>query len=165
PVIIDAATITPTVVTSHRNMKCRMADGRRTPARCATIALQNPLARPPHAVFGLKTFIDKTTVPRKPKTSVETKPPDATASAANGKTSAPETKKKSRVANAPAKKKKAAPPKKPRAKAPGKTAAEPTDDQIRLRAYFLAEHRHKLSLPGDSNHDWIEARRQLLEES
>jgi len=127
--------------------------------------LQNPLARPPHGVFGLKTFTDKTTVPRKPKTSVETKPADATASAANGKTSAPETKKKSRVANAPAKKKKAAAPKKPSAKAPGKTAVEPTDEQIRLRAYFLAERRHKLSLPGDSNHDWIEARRQLIEES
>ena len=93
-------------------------------------------------------------MPRKPKTSVETKPADAATSATNGKTSAPETKKK-----------KAAPPKKPRAKAPGKTAAEPTDDQIRLRAYFLAERRHKLSLPGDSNHDWVEARRQLIEES
>ena len=104
-------------------------------------------------------------MPRKPKTSVETKPAGATASAANGKTSAPETKKKSRVANAPAKKKKAAAPKKPSAKAPGKTAVEPTDEQIRLRAYFLAERRHKLSLPGDSNHDWIEARRQLIEES
>ena len=42
---------------------------------------------------------------------------------------------------------------------------EPTDEQIRLRAYFLAELRHKLSLPGDSNHDWIEARRQLIEEA
>ena len=104
-------------------------------------------------------------MPRKPKTSVETKPADAATSATNGKTSAPETKKKSRVANAPAKKKKAAPPKKPSAKAPAKTPVEPTDEQIRLRAYFLAERRHKLSLPGDSKHDWIEARRQLIEES
>jgi len=127
--------------------------------------LQNPLARPPHGVFGLKTFTDKTTVPRKPKTSVETKPADAATSATNDKTSAPETKKKSRAANTPTKKKKAAPPKKPSAKVPAKTAAEPTDDQIRLRAYFLAERRHKLSLPGDSNHDWVEARRQLIEES
>jgi hypothetical protein len=105
-------------------------------------------------------------VPRKSKTSVETKPAEeAPASAANGKTSAPETKKKSRAAAAPSKKKKTVPPKKPSAKSAAKTTFEPTDDQIRLRAYFLAERRHKLSLPGDSNHDWIEARRQLIEES
>jgi hypothetical protein len=42
---------------------------------------------------------------------------------------------------------------------------EPTDDEIRIRAYFLAERRIQLSLPGDSAHDWIEARRQLIEES
>jgi hypothetical protein len=41
---------------------------------------------------------------------------------------------------------------------------EPTDDEIRIRAYFLAERRIQLSLPGDSAHDWIEARRQLIEE-
>ena len=77
-------------------------------------------------------------------------------------------KKKSRVAAAPAKKKKSETQK----KSAGKQATpasnppiEPTDEQIRLRAYFLAELRHKLSLPGDSNHDWIEARRQLIEEA
>jgi hypothetical protein len=42
---------------------------------------------------------------------------------------------------------------------------EPTDEEIRIRAYFLAERRIQLSLPGDSAHDWIEARRQLIEES
>lgn len=42
---------------------------------------------------------------------------------------------------------------------------EPTDDEIRIRAYFLAERRMQLSLPGDSAHDWIEARRQLIEEA
>jgi len=42
---------------------------------------------------------------------------------------------------------------------------EPTDEEIRIRAYFLAERRHQLSQPGDSAHDWIEARRQLIEEA
>jgi hypothetical protein len=42
---------------------------------------------------------------------------------------------------------------------------EPSDDAIRIRAYFLGERRARLSLPGDSAHDWIEARRQLLEEA
>jgi hypothetical protein len=49
--------------------------------------------------------------------------------------------------------------------ASGSAPKEPTDDAIRLRAYFLAERRARLSLPGDSAHDWIEARRQLLEEA
>jgi len=88
-------------------------------------------------------------VPRKTKTLVGTKPVDGAAtSAGNGKTSAPETKKKLRVPKAATTKKKALAPKKPSARA-ARTPVEPTDDQIRLRAYFLAERRHKLSLPGD----------------
>jgi hypothetical protein len=42
---------------------------------------------------------------------------------------------------------------------------EPTDEAIRIRAYFIAERRIQLSLQGDSAHDWIEARRQLIEEA
>jgi len=42
---------------------------------------------------------------------------------------------------------------------------EPSDEEIRLRAYFIAERRIQLSLQGDSDHDWIEARRQLIEEA
>jgi hypothetical protein len=118
-----------------------------------------------HAVFGLKTFSHTKTVPRKPKTSVEPKLAEtAAAPASNGKASAPEPKKKARTAAAPAKKKKPAAPKKPVAATANRTI-EPSDDEIRLRAYFIAERRHKLSLPGDSNHDWIEARRQLIEEA
>ncbi len=109
---------------------------------------------------------------RKPKTTVENKAADdGAAPSTNGKVNAPEPKKKSRAAATPAKKKKPAIAKKSPAKEPAaaksaaSTRAEPTDDEIRLRAYFLAERRHRLSLPGDSNHDWIEARRQLIEEA
>ena len=111
---------------------------------------------------------------RKPKTPVEDKPGgNADAPSANGKVSAPEPKKKARGGATPAKKKKPAPAKKPSTKQSTTSATkpaasrpvEPTDDEIRLRAYFLAERRHKLSLPGDSAHDWIEARRQLIEEA
>ncbi|MGZ9271611.1 MAG: hypothetical protein ACXW6T_21005 [Candidatus Binatia bacterium] len=42
---------------------------------------------------------------------------------------------------------------------------EPSDEEIRIRAYFIAEQRIRLSLQGDSDHDWIEARRQLVEEA
>ena len=84
--------------------------------------------------------------------------------------SAPEPKKK---AAATGKKKKPAAAKKASAKKPATPATkptasrpvEPTDDEIRIRAYFLAERRHQLALPGDSAHDWIEARRQLIEEA
>lgn len=39
---------------------------------------------------------------------------------------------------------------------------EPTDEEIRLRAYFIAERRHRLDLPGDADSDWLEAKRQLV---
>jgi hypothetical protein len=109
-------------------------------------------------------------VPRKPKTPVDSEPPDNPGSqSANGKSNGAEPKKKLRAAVPPAKKKKVAAPKKSPAKKPAtataKAPVEPTDQQISLRAYFLAERRHKLSLPGDSAHDWIEARRQLIEEA
>jgi Protein of unknown function (DUF2934) len=135
--------------------------------------LQNPLAPPRHAVFGLSTFKTENPVAKKPKTAVENKPADEAAPpSANGKVTAPEPKKKERAATTPAKKKKPAAAKKSPAKEPATSATkpaarpvEPTDDEIRLRAYFLAERRHQLALPGDSNHDWIEARRQLIEEA
>jgi hypothetical protein len=131
--------------------------------------LQNPLAPERHGVFALKTFTTKTPVPRKPKSGVENKPADnAEPQSANGKTNGAEPKKKVRAAAAVKKKKPAAPKKsaekKPTAPVP-KAGGEPTDEEIRLRAYFIAERRHKLSLPGDSSHDWIEARRQLIEEA
>ena len=39
-----------------------------------------------------------------------------------------------------------------------------SDEAIRTRAYFIAEQRARLAIPGDANSDWIEARRQLLAE-
>jgi hypothetical protein len=41
---------------------------------------------------------------------------------------------------------------------------EPSDQEIRMRAYFIAERRHRLGLVGDSNSDWLVAKRQLLSE-
>jgi hypothetical protein len=43
-------------------------------------------------------------------------------------------------------------------------SGEPTDEEIRIRAYFISERRHRLALPGDATADWAEARRQLLTE-
>ena len=93
-------------------------------------------------------------------------------SAANG-SSVAAPKKKSR--SAPAKPKAKKPAAKKTTPQPSRGASkkassspdlrEPTDEEIRIRAYFLAERRIQLSLPGDSAHDWIEARRQLIEEA
>jgi len=49
---------------------------------------------------------------------------------------------------------------------PKKTSGIPplTDEEIQLRAYFISERRHRLGLLGDSNSDWLEAKRQLLSE-
>lgn len=42
---------------------------------------------------------------------------------------------------------------------------EPSDADIRLRAYFIAEHRVQRALQGDPANDWLEAKRQLLKEA
>src|SRR5437773_8947724 len=42
------------------------------------------------------------------------------------------------------------------------TMTEPSDDAIRLRAYFISERRRRFALPGNAESDWVEAKRQLL---
>ncbi|MDD5350335.1 MAG: DUF2934 domain-containing protein [Chthoniobacteraceae bacterium] len=44
-------------------------------------------------------------------------------------------------------------------------APKVTPADIALRAYFIAEKRQKLGLPGDSTSDWVEAERQLKAEA
>ena len=42
---------------------------------------------------------------------------------------------------------------------------ELSDDAVRLRAYFISERRRRFALPGDTESDWLEAKRQLLAEA
>jgi hypothetical protein len=42
---------------------------------------------------------------------------------------------------------------------------EPSDEEIRLRAYFISKHRRRFVLPGDADSDWREAKQQLRSES
>jgi hypothetical protein len=42
---------------------------------------------------------------------------------------------------------------------------EPSEDAVRLRAYFISERRRRFALPGDNESDWLEAKRQLLAEA
>jgi Protein of unknown function (DUF2934) len=62
--------------------------------------------------------------------------------------------------------KKSAPAQKARDTMPTKvgTMKGPSDEEIRLRAYFISERRRRFALPGDADSDWLEARRQLLSE-
>jgi hypothetical protein len=45
------------------------------------------------------------------------------------------------------------------------TSGEPSEEVIRLRAYFISERRRRFALPGDAESDWLEAIRQLLAET
>jgi hypothetical protein len=49
--------------------------------------------------------------------------------------------------------------------AEARAPAEPSDEQVRLRAYFISERRRRFALPGDAESDWLEAIRQLLAEA
>lgn len=65
-------------------------------------------------------------------------------------------------------KKSATRPRKTPTKTPAKKDAvnpvQPSDEDVRVRAYFISEMRIRISMPGSAEADWIEARRQLLEE-
>ena len=45
------------------------------------------------------------------------------------------------------------------------TSGEPSEDAVRLQAYFISERRRRFALPGDAESDWLEAKRQLLAEA
>jgi len=38
------------------------------------------------------------------------------------------------------------------------------EEQVALHAYFIAERRRKLGMPGDQTSDWVQAERELLSE-
>jgi hypothetical protein len=152
-----------------------MGHGRRNWSLRAT-ALQNPLATPSRRVFGLANN-QVINVARKSKTEADKKtdvpaPDRATDNAKAPKRPAGKT--RPTAAKSPRKKpattkektpKPAASPRSEEKPTAAPAATEPSDDAVRIRAYFLGERRARLSLPGDSAHDWIEARRQLLEEA
>ena len=42
--------------------------------------------------------------------------------------------------------------------------AQPSNEQVALRAYFIGERRRNLGIPGDETSDWVEAEREIPEE-
>ena len=76
--------------------------------------------------------------------------------------------KKVEKAKAPARKKPVDPLAVKPKKAPAvkkKPALKISDEDIALRAYYIAEHRQRLGLHGTEHGDWVEAERQLREEA
>ena len=39
------------------------------------------------------------------------------------------------------------------------------EEQVELHAYFIADRRRKLGMPGDETSDWVQAERELLSEN
>lgn len=96
-------------------------------------------------------------MPRKRKTpDDQVASPDGTRNG-NGSITPPTSKKK------PALRRKSA-PKKKAAEETDAISPQITDEAIRVRAYLIAEERARRGLPGDENSDWLEARRQLIDE-
>jgi hypothetical protein len=60
-------------------------------------------------------------------------------------------------------------PSKPRSAGGGKKKAAAalgfSNQDVALRAYYIAERRRKLDVPGDEMGDWVEAERQLRKEA
>ena len=60
-------------------------------------------------------------------------------------------------------------PSKPRSAGGGKKKAAAvlgfSNKDVALRAYYIAERRRKLDVPGDEMGDWVEAERQLRKEA
>jgi hypothetical protein len=45
-----------------------------------------------------------------------------------------------------------------------KKAEEPNYEQLQLRAYFIAEQRKSLGIPGDATSDWVQAELEIKAE-
>jgi len=44
-------------------------------------------------------------------------------------------------------------------------AVEISSETVAVRAYYIAQERHRLGLPGDATSDWVEAEQQLQRET
>jgi hypothetical protein len=52
----------------------------------------------------------------------------------------------------------------PKNKSQKKVSAQPTSEQVALRAYFIGERRRSLGIHGDETSDWVAAELELVEE-
>ena len=110
-------------------------------------------------------------MPKKKKTAedINTPAPESTAPAATKKTGKRQPARRATIAKKPRKSKDATGAAAQISASPQPdvtpVAGEPSDDTVRLRAYFISERRRRFALAGDAESDWIEAKRQLLAEA
>lgn len=52
----------------------------------------------------------------------------------------------------------------PKGKSKKTVLAQPSSEQVALRAYFIGERRRTLGIPGDETSDWVAAEKELLKE-
>jgi DsbC/DsbD-like thiol-disulfide interchange protein len=110
-------------------------------------------------------------VPKKTKSSEDTNQtaPDSDAPATTKKTSKRQTPRRATTAKKPHKPRDASERTAHISASPQADvtlmSGEPSDDAVRLRAYFISERRRRFALPGDAESDWLEAKRQLLAEA
>ena len=110
-------------------------------------------------------------MPKKKKTAadINTAAPESTAPAATKKTGKRQPARRATSVKKPRKSKDATEPIAHISASPQPdvtpASEEPSDDTVRLRAYFISERRRRFALAGDAESDWIEAKRQLLAEA
>jgi hypothetical protein len=122
---------------------------------------EKALANPSKRVKRIKTINTNQSVPKKTKI-VQTKNPARTEAATPPRRRAPTNRKRSTVG---AKKVPTAHGADVSMPLETEGPAEPSEEQVRLRAYFISERRRRFALAGDAESDWLEAKRQLLSEA
>jgi Protein of unknown function (DUF2934) len=122
---------------------------------------EKALANPSKRVKRIKTINTNQSVPKKTKI-VQTKNEAPTEAATPRPRRAPTNRKRSAVG---AKKVPTAQGADVSMPLETEAPAEPSEEQVRLRAYFISERRRRFALPGSAESDWLEAKRQLLSEA
>jgi Protein of unknown function (DUF2934) len=122
---------------------------------------EKALAKPPMRVKRIEDINTKQSVPKKSKIVQSKNLAPAEAGGSRPRRAAT-SRKKTGTGD-----KKIATPQKEKVSMPPEAGGpvEPSDEQIRLRAYFISERRRRFALPGDAESDWLEAKRQLVSES
>jgi hypothetical protein len=161
--------MTATVVTAQRKTKCLIQRNYRGFSLHQT-RVRNSLRIARCTVNELKSSTPFQSVPKKNKivqAEIGGGPPEAGGSPAGTKSKkTPRRPSATRKSAVPAGTK-SVPARKPKVSMPSEAGrgTEPSDEEIRMRAYFISERRRRFALPGDADSDWLEAKRQLLSES
>jgi hypothetical protein len=173
PPILAKAAVRAVTVTPAKPVLAKATPVKKAPAVKVEVKAAKPVAEKPVTV---KAAVAKAVTPKAAKPAAPKAPRAKTAPApAQHATPAEIPAKPAAIPTAAPKAKpaptsapatpKAAPAAAPKAASAAPPVAAPTFEQIQTQAYFVAERRHALGLPGDAASDWIQAEKELLEAS